>query len=151
MESITLSLEGISLLAPAGVVLPFKTIAECPSYCGAGQGIGDWVIPEKMFGLKISPACYIHDEDWAVAPPTWEAFHAANSRFLHNLIAIVEATSKSSFLKHIRLYRCVTYYNAVDSRLNKIFWILKNKQQIELGMWKEFSPVTGIMKELVRK
>lgn len=148
MKTHTIMLEGVPLLAPQGVLLPFTKISECPPCCGAGDGIGEKLIPETMWGLPISPACYIHDKEWPLAQPTWEAFHASNSHFLHNLVTLVNYTSQSDILRHIRLYRCVTYYNAVDSQLNHVFWKLKEEQQSK-GMWQGFSPVADIVKELL--
>ena len=65
-----------------------------PPCCGPGHDWLETIIPESILGLKISIACYIHDDDWAIAPPTWDAFHAANSRLLTNLNSIIDTKSK---------------------------------------------------------
>ena len=149
MNSHTLLLEGVPLLVPKNIThFPWTTFKDFPTYCGPGDGIGDLIVPDKMYRLKISPACYIHDEDFKVVPPTWDGFHSANSRFLHNLITIVEYRSKNNIIKHLRIYRCATYYMAVDSVLNKVFWKIKQDQQENHGMWADFSPISDMVKEL---
>ena len=120
-------LENVRFVVPDKFTFPFTKFSQCPDCCGPGNGIEEKIIPETIWGLRISPACYVHDHSWSLAEPTWEGFHAANSMFLHNLIAIVQAKSKRTFLKHLRLYRCVTYFDAVDSDIGAdIFWRLKS-------------------------
>lgn len=118
----------IKLVSPLGFIDENLVVEDYDTYCGAGKGFGDIIIPDTMWGLNISPACAIHDEMWKVAPPTWEAFHASNSIFLRNIISLIVSQSKSKFLKRLRLYRAVTYYNAVDSVGQNIFWKIKEKQ-----------------------
>ncbi len=110
------------ITAPENIKFPSPYMDEFKSYCGAGEGIGDLIVPEKLFGLKISPACFVHDNMWDNAEPTWKYFHFSNSIFLSNMIAIIETQSSSSILKHMRMYRAVTYFNAVDTIGNRIFW-----------------------------
>jgi hypothetical protein len=118
----------VHLVAPFEFLIPNERVENFDHYCGAGRGFGDIVIPDRMWGLNISPACAVHDEMWNIAPATWEAFHASNSIFLRNLIQLITIQSKSSILKRLRLYRAVTYYNAVDSFGKNIFWKLKREQ-----------------------
>ena len=120
-------LENVNFIVPDKFTFPFTKFSQCPDCCGPGNGIAEKIIPETMWGLCISPACYVHDHSWSLAKPTWGGFHAANSMFLHNLMAIVQTRSKSTFLKHLRLYRCVTYFDAVDSDIGAdIFWRMKS-------------------------
>lgn len=148
MHGKILYLEGVPLLVPDCVqVFPFTTFKDCPSSCGAGDGLGEKLVPDTMWGLRVSPACWIHDLDWNIAPPTWEAFHVANSRFIHNLITIVEYRSESDFLKRLRVYRCATYYNFVDVKHNHVFWKQKQEQQ-DSGQWPDFSPISDVIKDL---
>lgn len=60
-----------------------------PSFCGAGEGVGDWLVPESLYGACISPACFIHDIDFACNPRTRSAFQSANNRFARNIEALV--------------------------------------------------------------
>lgn len=117
-----------TIIAPEGIEFPSCFIDGFRSYCGAGRGIGDLVVPEKMYGLKVSPACFVHDKMWEMSKATWEDFHLSNGVFLTNLISIIESQSKNVVLKHLRLYRAVSYFNAVDTIGAKIFWKEKNEE-----------------------
>ena len=118
----------VALVAPTDFLIPSEHVENYDSYCGSGRGIGDLIVPDRIWGIPVSPACAIHDEVWDKAPATWEAFHSSNSIFLRNLISLITVQSKSGILKRIRLYRAVTYYNAVDSLGKNVFWGLKRKQ-----------------------
>lgn len=118
----------VKIIAPVDILFPSGYVDKFDSFCGAGTGIGDAIVPETIWGVKVSPACFVHDKMWEAADGTWEAFHASNSIFLTNLISLIEVQSKSSVLKRIRLYRAVTYYNTVDSIGPNIFWNLKKTQ-----------------------
>jgi len=129
--------DGVPLIVPnvgKGFEFPHPTFDGFPSRCGAGQGLGDAIVPEKILGLLISPACSIHDDDFGMAEPTWEAFHACNYRFLYNINSIIKYRSKSVVLKHLRMYRAVTYFNAVDTLGAKCFWDLKREQSYGSGI-----------------
>lgn len=58
-----------------------------PSFCGAGDGIGDWIVPDRIKRTCISDACMVHDIDWSIADGSWRMFQADNNRFLRNLIS----------------------------------------------------------------
>ncbi len=120
--------EVVPIVAPVDMDFPSVYLNDYGSYCGAGKGFGDVIVPETVWGLTISIACYVHDKMWEDALPTWEAFHASNSIFLRNIISCIRVQSRSSFLKSLRMYRAVTYYNAVDKFGKKIFWDLKDEQ-----------------------
>lgn len=105
----------VPLVAPKGIKFPTEYLSDFETYCGAGGGFGDWIVPETLFFLKVSAACFIHDEMWRMADGSWEDFHYANSVFLSNLISIITHESDSNILKHMRMYRAVTYFNAVDT------------------------------------
>ena len=98
------------------------------SYCGAGTGIGDLIVPETVWGLYVTLACYIHDDMWEYAAPTREDFDQSNDVFRRNINSIITHCSANWFIKHLRLYRAVTMYNAVDKIGESIFWNLKNRQ-----------------------
>lgn len=114
MRAVETPFDGVVLLAPQGLRFPHPTFEGFPSCCGAGQGWPEKIVPEQIGKTPVGPACYIHDVDWAYEPKTWAAFHALNSRFLHNLMVIVNA-DQSGLRKIISYYRCMTYYNAVDT------------------------------------
>jgi len=107
-------------------------------FCGAGTGLSELAIPDYIFGptrlvgfmgldisIKISPACFIHDMEWALASPTWEDFHVSNARLHQNIETIVELKARNEWVKARALYRPVTYRNAVALGGRSIFWTLK--------------------------
>jgi hypothetical protein len=134
-------IDDVSLIFREGLVIPFTKLIDFPKCCGAGDGIGKLIVPDSIYGLKVSAACFIHDDDWENAEPTWDAFHSANSRFLTNLLAIINTKSYSWFFRIPRRYRAMTYYSAVDEA-SFIFWRLKKKQK-EQGMWGDYELPKG--------
>lgn len=108
MKLKTVTSDEVKLLAPENYVVP-KTIPDC---CGAGSGLGEKLVPEKILGLRISAACHIHDFSWSVA--TENDFDLTNTLFLVNLIRIIRVKSKNKLVRILRNYRAVTYYNAVQ-------------------------------------
>lgn len=124
---------GVPLVVPdfggAQIEFPYDTFEGFGSYCGAGKGVGDLVVPEKILFLSISVACFIHDISWDAAGPTWSDFHQTNSMFLHNILSIIKHRSHSTILEHLRNYRAVTYYNAVDTVGARVFWNIKEEQR----------------------
>lgn len=134
METVIVQFDNVPMIVPLvgekkePLDFPYNDFDVFPSYCGAGQGLGDIIVPEKIFGLKISPACFVHDVMFEISEATWEDFHTSNSVFIHNLLAIVKHRSKNWILEHIRNYRVVTYYNAVDTIGAICFWDTKHAQ-----------------------
>ena len=124
--------DGIYLRVPIINGVPFNdwsanTIDDYPSYCGAGSGIGDLIIPETLLRLRISPACHIHDISWELAGPTEEELLEANRTFLTNILAIVEPRS-NWFIEFPRQQLAMVYYSTVNSKKNDIFWDIKREQ-----------------------
>lgn len=118
----------VKLVAPSIIEFPTSLVTDFPDACGAGSGIGQKIVPDTIWGIPVSPGCFIHDFQWLIAPPTWEAFHASNGMFHRNLNSLIKAQSGNSFMLHLRMYRAVTYFNAVDSVGADIFWALKKEQ-----------------------
>ena len=85
-----------------------------PTFCGAGSGLGDMIVPDHIFGVQIAPACFIHDIDWSYLPNTEEAFHSSNFRLFNNLKAIID-TILSPPESHIAHVVCADYYVAVST------------------------------------
>lgn len=87
-----------------------------PSFCGAGDGFGDAVVPEDIFGVCISPACFIHDVDWACSPDTIREFLAANFRLAKNIRALVLASALPWWKKEIAVARAYgLWFTAVST------------------------------------
>lgn len=143
VEIIDIVFDGIALKCPSSCALPLKkyTYESFPTnFCGAGKGMGEALVPDFVFGptrflkflgldvsIKISPACFIHDEDWFLADPTWNAFYASNERFHENIESIINAKARNEYIKARALYRPVTYKNAVDLAGRYVFWTMKWK------------------------
>ena len=121
----------IKLIAPTAIEFPsfeldyYKTISKC----GAGEGLGDKIVPETILGLRVTLACYIHDFMWALSDATWADFHYSNSVFLSNINTIIlnlSFDSNINIVKNFRMYRAVTYFNAVDTVGADVFWPMKS-------------------------
>ena len=90
---------------------PKSTFRDFPSCCGAGMT--DPLVPETMWGLNISPACWVHDRMFEQADKTWADFFQANEIFEHNLETIIDQKSRSRVLKMLRRHRAHIYAKAV--------------------------------------
>jgi hypothetical protein len=123
---------GAAIIHPDSVELPSTMIKEyTKSYCGAGSGIGDLLVPEKVFGVRVTPACFVHDKMFEMGMPSLGDFKVCNAVFITNLTSLIAGQSHSSklnLLYHLRLYRTVTYYNAVDTIGKKVYFKLKEDQ-----------------------
>lgn len=111
------------------------------NFCGSGDGVSEKIIPDYIysytkwlkwlgldFSIKLSPACWIHDKEWIITLPTWDAFHESNDRLHRNIESIIEVKCRNEFLKARALYRPVTYKNAVNIHGKSNFWTLKVAQ-----------------------
>ncbi len=108
------SLDGYDLAAPESFwyYLGFgNDLSGVINGCGPG-GIGDFLIPDTIYGLSVKPACKIHD--WMYTIYNDEAgFKLANQVFLDNMIRINNKSTKWWLLKLIRMRRILKYYRAV--------------------------------------
>ena len=112
-------------------------VSEVVGGCGPGKGFGDWVVPDRIWGLPIVEACKIHDWMYFMGK-TEKDREEADRAFLNNMLRIVEAHEGwSKFLNGFRRYRAVTYYNAVRDFGGPSFWNEKNKD----SEFKEFAMV----------
>ena len=101
MEIVQINYAGALLEAPAflaeknhraGPLWPFDLpLAAWPTYCGAGDGLGDWLVSDTICGVRVCPACFIHDIEWAIARRSYRGFQDANNRLLRNLNALTAA------------------------------------------------------------
>ena len=86
-----------------------------PSYCGAGSGFGDAIVPEYIRGVCLSPACLIHDIEWSTCDRTFKAFIASNLRFYGNCLALVRASGKPRLKQALSALRCTLYFASVST------------------------------------
>jgi len=124
------TLDGVPFVTPDPFGFPFDHIGECPPCCGAGNGFGERIVPETFLLLRVSIVCYIHDECWEIAAPTWEDFHQSNAMLMTNALTLIRrATPILPFIvTPLRVYRAATYYNFVDFLGAPIFWEYKRSQ-----------------------
>jgi len=85
-----------------------------PSFCGAGRGIADWVVPESLYGAIVAPACLGHDIDWIVAPDSYWGFQTANNRFLRNLNALCKI-QLNGWQYIASKFGCLRYWSVVST------------------------------------
>lgn len=102
-----------------------KSLDDYPSFCGAGSGIGDKIVPEKIGGMPCSHICHIHDEWWTACPPEWIAFLRGNMAFGYNLAVYLGTGKGNFFIKLGRLVKGAVYVGAVSTVGWKIFKNLK--------------------------
>lgn len=86
IDCLNATLEVPDWLVPLWPEIPLDS---WPTFCGAG-GIGDIFVPDTLYGANISPACFIHDIDFACSVHSWGAFVAHNSRLAKNAKALVD-------------------------------------------------------------
>ena len=128
MNTITTTFDSVQLVCPSEKFMwPHPTFKGFPSACGAGK-LGDYLIPDTLWGLNVSPACYIHDQMWSLAEPSWSDFHASNALLFVNCAFIIQARSANFFIRDLRIARAATYLLAVSTLGAPIFWSLKEKQ-----------------------
>lgn len=83
--------------------------------CGpAGASWKAWIVPDTIYGLKISPACDIHDFMYHTGY-TIEDKNKADSIFLDNLYKLIDNNTSwwNKWLNPVRRVRAYEYYLAV--------------------------------------
>jgi hypothetical protein len=96
--------------------------------CGT-KGLCGYLIPDTIWGLKITAACDIHDFMYAVGK-TLKDKEEADRVFFNNMLRLID--KGSPWLKWLRRRRAKTYYDAVCLLGGPAFWAGKNKGE-ELG------------------
>lgn len=102
------------------LMMPFDNWDEWEkTYCGPGEGIGDWIVPEKYpGGTNITACCFVHDIGGQLAnTPEEEAYN--DRMFLKNIIEAIFYHHPLDVIgskEHVDLLWAITYYAAVDKR-----------------------------------
>lgn len=100
---------------------------EFDSYgCGPG-GMGDWLVPDTVYGLSIRDACRIHDtyyRHWNISNE--KARKMADRIFKNNMLRIVKEKTNNQVLFRLRRRRCKTYYKMVRFAGGPAFWDERN-------------------------
>jgi len=118
-------LEGWMLLAPTTFwEASFQEIEDKTGGCGPGA-IGDWFVPDTMYGESVFLACQIHD--WMYGEgKTLEDKKIADRVFLWNITVLIQEEPETmerekEILDPFRLRRGMTYYEAVSLAGNAAF------------------------------
>ncbi|HAR38590.1 MAG TPA: hypothetical protein DCS09_08505 [Porphyromonadaceae bacterium] len=125
MKHVKINCHGAMLIIPEWLrplwpyQLPFN---KWPSFCGAGDGIGDWLVPEKVHGVCISPACFIHDVDWALSPYSIREFLAANWRLFCNAKALIMISDLPWAKKQMAISRVAGLYLVAVSTIGTLYF-----------------------------
>lgn len=104
-----------------------EAISKVVNGCGAAGAKFDFV-PDKIIGLRISPACFIHDWDY-IDGATVAHKQAVDFRFLQNLLTIIqrERGVVAFLLRPFRRRRALLYYEAVTDFGASAYWVGKPK------------------------
>lgn len=116
MKSVKIEYSGVKLEIPDFLysLWPHSMpVSQWPTYCGSGDGIGDWLVPDSIHGVRVCPACFIHDIDWAISKREYRCFMVANNRFRRNLLAIVSPQLSGG--DYLDAYAKINLYWAVVS------------------------------------
>ena len=92
--------------------------------CGP-RGMLNLLVPDTIYGLKITQACDIHDYMYAVGT-TIKDKEEADDVFRNNLIRLVLDKTTLRPLRWLRLRRVPVYYEAVAHFGGPGFWKDKN-------------------------
>lgn len=114
--------------SPSFIAATPERIAAQVNGCGDSGAKFDFV-PETIYGLRVSPACYVHDWDYTEGR-TDQDKRDADARFLRNMLWLVESAPGvlSSVLRIFRRRRALVYYEAVVEFGHTAFWRGKNGQ-----------------------
>ena len=77
-------------------------------YCN-GCGTRGIDVPDTLWGLCITPSCWIHDWEYKHGK-TWEDKKIADKRFLSNMVTQINNGKQWLWLKRLRKRRAKTYY-----------------------------------------
>ena len=121
----------MKLLAPKKYLeAPPAFIDEITGGCGPG-GFGDWVIPDRMWGLSIKPACMIHDWEYHFGTTSTDK-SIADDNFLDNMIRIIIDADGYYTLRWLRRQRAAKYHFFVVHFGGPSFWSGKDTEYVEV-------------------
>ena len=85
------------------------------------------LVPDSLLGLDIKPACCIHDFMYTYPNDAGLDYKAiADHVFLNNMLRLIEAGTKQSWLKRLRSALAWLYYQGVVAFGGPSFWAGKN-------------------------
>jgi len=99
----------------------FEDDPDIANGCGTSGWKGKFV-PDRIYGLKVTPACQIHDVDYHFGTSIKDK-DQADRTFLNNMIRIIEAKKRSwRWVSFLRLRRARKYYLSVKYFGGPAFW-----------------------------
>lgn len=101
-----------------------RQIDEMCNGCGP-DGIGAILVPDTLWGIRITAACNIHDYMYAVGE-TIDDKARADRVFLNNMVRIIQAESRTRVMKWLRYRRAYKYFEAVNLLGGPYYWAGKN-------------------------
>ena len=133
MNFVKLSHWGADLMVPEFLVplWPHDLPPEAwPTFCGAGSGWGNAIVPDKIGKAYLNPAGLCHDVEWACSEKNLSAFMGANGRFFLNCVALILASDLDLWPK-IKVMTTVSglYFTAVSTMGVLFFsWFSKSRK-----------------------
>jgi len=115
-----------ALYAPPGYVNAPPEIKRALNGCGTA-GWKNYLVPDTILGLCVTPACNIHDWMYTVGD-TLNDKQEADRVFLNNMVRLIENAGGWWILKRMRLNRAFLYYQAVKNFGGAAFWDGKNSE-----------------------
>lgn len=115
--------------------LPEEDLKSITNGCGSGklQGL---LVPDTNWGLWIGDCCDIHDVMYYFEM-TLAGKRLSDRVLLNNIVRKVEALTKTTLLKRLRLRRAETVFWFVDTFGGPYFWKNKNVK-VPLGIPRTF-------------
>lgn len=101
-----------------------EQIALATGGCGPG-GVGDYLVPDTMYGLSVKLACQIHDWQYHYGV-TFQDKINADMNFKDNMVRIIKAQNSFGFIENLRLRRAQTYYEMVKNFGGPAYWANKS-------------------------
>lgn len=95
-------------------------VEEMTNGCGAAGAKFDFV-PDRIYGLRITEACRIHDWMYMEGIDI-EDKDKADRSFLNNLLRLIYLRSANKFTRFLRNRRAVKYFEAVQNLGGPAFW-----------------------------
>jgi len=90
--------------------------------CGPG-GFGDWIVPDTVYGLSVTPACRRHDFRYRYRQNRNNKTRKLDdNEFLANMQIIVDSKTKGFFLRRLRFTRCRTMHWFVRTLGKKAYY-----------------------------
>lgn len=94
---------------------------------GVGPRGYGFLIPDTIWGLRVTEAADIHDYMYFVGDTIIDK-EDADEVFLDNLIRIIEKETKWNWLKKLRCNRALLMFKAVDAFGGPAFWVDKTQE-----------------------